>query len=312
MIVLAAASLFATTASVSALSIGDSTNLLENTNRAPSGPRDPIDPDEPSKPSDLGKVNIDYRDLDGNKIEDSDVVGGRPGTSFNIKPKVIEDWKLAATFGDSNGIFEFNPQTVTYYYEPNFYNPILDDSQLGEGTTEIDDEAPTIPDVSDDSTYILNENVESEEQQQDQEIIQEYEENQKHTDSPYYVNITSKIVATKYPSKTNWAGGQPTRGYRLATGGFLSWRSAGGPTYTVSSGFPGISVGINLGSKGGTDASVRIPKTGYWKLQVKRTWRVQKRAFYGALYSNPKGPKKFLYYGYTKVPYSYKLTPVKR
>ncbi|WP_278951591.1 hypothetical protein [Lactobacillus apis] len=123
--------------------------------------------------------------------------------------------------------------------------------------------------------------------------------------TPNYVNITFKVVDTKYPSAKGYAGNQPSKGTRFKSGGGFYWSTSGGPVVSVSSGFSGFSFSVNLGTKGSSGYYVAAPnKKDYFKLYVKKTYKAEKLAFYGHPYNHQSGPKQFLYYGHRKSLYS--------
>ncbi len=129
------------------------------------------------------------------------------------------------------------------------------------------------------------------------------------TRSPTWVNLTQKVIETKYPVASGYAGNQPTKGTKFPSGGGFYWSSGGGPNVSVSAGFAGISVSTNLGKSGTSGNFVNAPnKTRYFKLHVSEKYKVQKVAVYGAPYTNPNGPKQFLYYTYPKTLYSRTLS----
>jgi hypothetical protein len=129
------------------------------------------------------------------------------------------------------------------------------------------------------------------------------------TRSPTWVNLTQKVIETKYPVASGYAGNQPTKGKKFPSGGGFYWSSGGGPNVSVSAGFAGISVSTNLGKSGTSGNFVNAPnKTRYFKLHVSEKYKVQKVAVYGAPYTNPNGPKQFLYYTYPKTLYSRTLS----
>ncbi|MCC4044814.1 hypothetical protein [Enterococcus gallinarum] len=127
--------------------------------------------------------------------------------------------------------------------------------------------------------------------------------------SPTYVNLTQKVIETKYPVASGYAGNQPTKGTKFPSGGGFYWSSGGGPNVSVSAGFAGVSISTNLGKSGTSGSFVNAPnKTKYFKLHVSEKYKVQKVAVYGAPYTNPNGPKQFLYYTYPKSLYSRTLS----
>lgn len=129
------------------------------------------------------------------------------------------------------------------------------------------------------------------------------------TRSPTYVNLTQKVVDTKYPVASGYAGNQPARGTKFPSGGGFYWSAGGGPNVSVSAGYAGISISTNLGKSGTSGNFVTAPnKTQYFKLYVSEKYKVQKVAVYGAPYTNPNGPKQLLYYTYPKTLYSRSLS----
>jgi hypothetical protein len=94
------------------------------------------------------------------------------------------------------------------------------------------------------------------------------------TRSPTWVNLTQKVIETKYPVASGYAGKQPTKGTKFPSGSFVNAPN----------------------------------KTKYFKLHVSEKCKVQKVAVYGAPYTNPKGPKQLLYYTYPKTLYSRTLS----
>jgi len=129
------------------------------------------------------------------------------------------------------------------------------------------------------------------------------------TRSPNWVNLTQKVIETKYPVASGYAGNQPTKGTKFPSGGGFYWSSGGGPNVSVSAGFAGVSISTNLGKSGTSGNFVNAPnKTQYFKLHVSEKYKVQKVAVYGAPYTNPNGPKQFLYYTYPKTLYSRTLS----
>jgi len=160
--------------------------------------------------------------------------------------------------------------------------------------------------------------ISEEEQNKDleQQIVEEMEQfllAQKLSRTPGYVNLTHKVVETKYPFAKGYAGGQPLKGERFKTGGSFFWAPGKGPSVNLSASFAGIGASINLGHSASVGRVVNVPNNkDFFKLHVKETHRVQKIAVYGRPMINPSLPAQFLYYSYNRTLYSREFSAIKQ